>query len=314
MANLRQGLSNQRQRIVALTQRIASLEPLNLTVNCAAGETVGGALAQAGQRPSRVVITVVGVCTEAVAIFRNNTVLRGASPGDGLLSPSDTSNVLGIGAKDVIVDQLTLRGGSGVRIEPHGEVLIANSRVVGSTFHGMSIFGAVVKVLNTTVEGSSVVGIQAMSGSILRLENSLIQNNEFALDIANGSFAYLDGGTHVFDNEAGVGVSFNSTLHVGNAIVDENRGGGISLTGSSVVHFGFAGGVGVITGNDGHGIELRDTSIASSLFEGGTAVISRNGGWGVICSSDLPAVAQIVGEIGTVVSNIAGQIDCEVSQ
>lgn len=313
LATVQQQVATQGQQIVALTQRIAALEPLNLTVNCAAGQTVAGALAQAGQRPSRVVITVVGVCTEAVAIFRSHTVLRGASIGDGLQGPSATSSVLQVSAKDVVLDRLTLAGGRGVQINPRSEVLITNSRVVGSSFHGVSIFSAVVDVGTTTVEGNTVVGIQAMSGSILRLNNSVIQTNGSALDVANGSFALLDGGTRLVSNGSGGSASFGSTLHVGNTIVESNGGAGLSLTGGSVVHFGFAGGVGVIRANTGHGMQVRDTSVASSLFEGGSAQITNNGGFGVFCSGP-PAVAQIVGQIGTVSGNVAGQINCPVSQ
>lgn len=314
LATQGQQLATQGQQIATLTQRIAGLQPLNLTVDCTAGQTVAGALAQAGQRPSRVVITVVGVCTEAVAIFRSNTVLRGASVGDGLQGPSATSTVLEIhAARDVILDRLTLIGGRGVQINTRSEVLIANSRVIGSSFHGVTIFSAVVDLVNTTVEGSAIVGIQAMSGSILRLNNSVVQDNRGGLDVANGSFVLLDGGTQVVSNGGGVSVSFGSTLHVGNAIVSNNRGGGVALTGGSVAHFGFGGGVGVIRENGDHGLLLRDTSVASSLFEGGTAQIIGNGGVGVFCSGS-PAVAQIVGQIGTVNGNTLGDINCPVSQ
>ena len=103
-----------------LEQRLALLEPLNLTVNCGSGDTVGGALGQAGDRPSRVVITVVGVCIERVDIFRSNTVVRGASLGDGVQSPSATSSVLEVhAARDVTLSRLTLSGGHGIRSQAH---------------------------------------------------------------------------------------------------------------------------------------------------------------------------------------------------
>jgi hypothetical protein len=85
-------------RIVALEEHIAGMEsdlvPLDLTVHCPE-ESVGEALAQAGDRQAHVTITIIGVCTEEVVITRDNTTLQGASPGDGLQAPSPMT-VLGL--------------------------------------------------------------------------------------------------------------------------------------------------------------------------------------------------------------------------
>ena len=317
LALLTQQVAGLQQQIAALQQQaatqgvqIASLQPLNLTVDCTSGQTVGSALQQAGSRASRVTISVVGVCAEAVAISRNNTTLQ-STTGGGLQAPSDVANVLSIGAQDVIISGLTLSGGRGVHINSRGNVSILNAQVVDSKFHGVSIFSAVVDVRNTTISGSAGVGIQAMSGSLLRLHNSTVVNNAFGLDVANGSFALLDGGTLV--NGGGVSVSFGSNLQVGKATVTNSAGAGVTLTGGSMAHFGFGGGLGVTSGNLGHGMLLRDTSVASSLFGGGTAQITDNGGFGVFCSAT-PAVAQLVGPIGTVTGNTLGQNSCPVGQ
>lgn len=310
VATLQQQVVTQAQ-IANVTAQVASLQPLNLTVDCNSGQTVGSALQQAGPRASRVTITVVGVCMEAVTISRNNTTLQ-STTGGGLQAPSDQANVLSIGAKDVTIAGLTLSGGRGVQVNSRSNVSITNSQVIGSAFHGVSIFSAVVDVRNTTVSGSAVVGIQANSGSILRLNsNSVVQGNVYGLDIADGSFALLDGGTLVDGN--GVSVSFGSTLQVGNAIVRNSGGAGVTLTGGSVAHFGFGGGLGVISGHASHGMLLRDTSVASSFFSGGAAQITDNGGFGVFCSGP-PAVAQIVGQIGIVTGNTSGQSNCPVGQ
>jgi hypothetical protein len=165
------------------------------------------------------------------------------------------------------------------------------------------------------VSGSAVVGIQAASGSVLRLDNSIVQGNAFGLDINDGSFVLLDGGTVVDGNGTGGGVSvnFGSTVKVGNATVRNSNGAGLMLTGGSTASFGFGGGLGVISGNASHGVLLRDTSVAGSRFAGEFAYISNNGGFGVFCSGS-PAVAQITGQIGTVTGNTQGQINCLISQ
>lgn len=301
------------QQIALLQQQITSLQPLNLTVDCNSGQTVGAALAQAGSRASRVTITILGVCVEAVSVNRNNTTLR-STTGGGLQAPSDQVNVLSINAKDVSISGLTLSGGRGVQIASRSSVSIDNSQVLDSTFHGVSIFSAVVDFRNSTVSGSAGAGIQAVQGSVLRLNSSTLQGTAYGLDIENGSFALLDGGTVVDGNGTGggVSVSFGSTLQVGNATIRNSNGAGLSLTGGSSAHFGFAGGIGTISGNASHGMLLRDTSVASSLFSGGSANITNNGGVGIFCMGS-PAVAQIVGQIGAVTGNTQGQINCPIS-
>jgi hypothetical protein len=109
-------LVNQGQQISSLQQRVVSLEsavfrPRAFTVDCAGGQTIAGALAQA-PAAGLVMITVVGQCTEAVTIDRHNTILLGASPGDGLQPPSPADDVLTVtrGAH-VTLDQVTLTGG-----------------------------------------------------------------------------------------------------------------------------------------------------------------------------------------------------------
>lgn len=322
VAALEQQSAAQAQQLTALQQQVAALlqqiqglgalQPLDLTVDCGAGQTVSAALAQAGGRASQVRITIVGVCSEAVNVMRSRTVLRAGSPGAGLESPSDTTPVLSVNAGEVVVDGLTLSGGIGVTVSSRGQVLFVRTLMKDSTFHGLMSFGGRVELMHSTVQGSAGVGIQAIQGSHLRLGQSVIQNNAFALDVGSGSFGLLDGGTQVRSNGSGVGVSFGSMLQVGQVVIEDNGGAGLMVVGGSMVHFGFAGGIAIIRGNMGHGLYLRDTSVASELFSGsGKAEILNNGGFGVFCSPP-PAVAQLAGPIGTVAGNAAGQISCPV--
>src|SRR5687768_5726142 len=46
------------------------LEPQSVTVDCAAGNTIGAALAAAANNPAKLTITVAGTCTETVVIRR----------------------------------------------------------------------------------------------------------------------------------------------------------------------------------------------------------------------------------------------------
>jgi hypothetical protein len=289
-----------------------SCSPIHITVHCGEpGETVAAALQQAGWGPNQLVITVSGVCTEAVQIGRNNTTLRGGADGAGLVNPESTGDVLSVGAKDVKVDRLTLQGGS-VLVGRGSSVRITNSSVRDSPDNGVTIVSSFVEFTNTTVEYSAREGVKLDSGSTVRFENCWIHHNDGALDVANGSFADLGGGSRFTDNTGGIAVSFGSMLHVSDVVIENNLHDGIGATGGSVVHFGYGGGVAVIRGNTGNGVFLRDTSLVTSLFEGGAAEITGNGGWGVFCSAP-PAVAQIVGPLGTVSGNLAGEINCPTS-
>ena len=306
---IQQQLQQTQQQLAKLTGRLAQLEPYVVTVDCGAGQTVTAALAAAGLRASRAVITVVGTCMESVIVHRHNTVLRAGSPGAGIQSAGSNS-ALSVGARSVVVEGLAVTGGA--LLSPGSEVRFTNATITGSQLHGILLLGAEAVLFGTTVENNAVLGIQAMSGSSVFLEASTIRGNAFALGVGAGSVARLDGGTQVTGNGAGIDVGFGSMLLAGNATVADNSGSGITARGGSVLHFGFAGGVATISDNIGDGIMLHDVSVASSLFLGGGADIVNNGGYGVRCSG-APAVAQIVQQIGNVSGNAAGQIDCPTS-
>lgn len=310
-----QGLQDQllllKNALNGLTQQVSSLRRLSVTVNCDAGETIGAALQQGGDRASKVVITINGICHESVTVNRPNTELRAGPSGGGLQSPSADANVLSINAGDVLIDGLTLAGGSGVIISPRSRVTISRTRIADSGFHGLLIFGASVDVRDSVVENNAIEGIQALSGTRLGLEHTEVRGNGFGLDIALGSTASLDRDSIVAGNGSGVVVSFGSMLEVGSARIEENFGNGLWVLGGSTVHFGLAGGKGIIRNNRGHGLQLADTSVASALFMGGAAEITRNDRYGVWCSP-APAVAQLIGAIGTVEENGSGQVSCPI--
>jgi hypothetical protein len=206
---------------------------------------------------------------------------------------------------------LTLKGGQGVIISPRSRVTIARTRIVDSTFHGLTTFGASVDLTDVTIEGSAILGVQALSGSRVSFQRTVVKNNRFAMDIGLGSFASLDGDSVVASNGGSVTVNFGSMLQVGNAVIEDNSATGLQATGGSVIHFGLGGGIGIIRRNTGDGMSLTDTSVASALYMGGHAEIRDNGRFGVSCSAS-PGVAQLVGPIGVVEANTEGDINCPI--
>ena len=88
--------SDLQQQFDALNQFIA---PKAIRVDCAAGDTVTGALDSVADSPAPVTITIVGVCTETVLINRDDVTLQGTSTTDGILGVSGEVTVHLIGAK-----------------------------------------------------------------------------------------------------------------------------------------------------------------------------------------------------------------------
>jgi hypothetical protein len=92
---------------------------MNFIVDCAKGESVNAALDQGWDRSGRLFITIQGVCHESVTIHRDDVILMGAEPGDGLAVPTTGTYPLGVaGGQRVELQQLTLQGGGWASGEP----------------------------------------------------------------------------------------------------------------------------------------------------------------------------------------------------
>ena len=210
-----------------------------------------------------------------------------------------------------MLDRLTLRGGLfTLVINNGGRVVLQNSQVLNSSFHGVFVDDGAVRLQNTTVDGHPGSGVFAWVGSTVRMGNSIIQNTgNVGLALHHGATAQVGGGSRFTSNRFGVGLYFGAILHLQDATVENSIFAGVIATGGSVALLSGS----LIRTNGGDGIILSDTSVVG--FEGGTGQIINNGGFGIHCSGP-PAVAQIstgLGGIGTVSGNAAGQIACPIS-
>jgi hypothetical protein len=298
--------------IDALRAKISTLEAAShqsLTVNCGAHQTVSAALDRAGQA-GVVVITIKGTCHESVVVRRSNITLQGAAVGDGIVAPNGTVPVLTlVRSHNLVISQLSLSGGSqGLSLVGLSDVTVFNSAITNNAGQGILVSGpASVSLVDTTVTDNGFPGIAIGGGGHLRITRGAVANNR-------GPGVMLSGGTvgQILNNaqitgNGGPGVALSdSSLEVRQALIENNNGDGIvAILGSSIsLNDAF------IANNEGHGLALFDTSVARN--SGPDSRILNNTRWGVACAP-APAVAQIIGSVGEVSGNDAGQVDCPSS-
>jgi hypothetical protein len=95
----------------ALDGVLSSGIPVDVAVDCAAGEQISPLLAQYqnGQAPLNFIIS--GICNESVRITRDNVSLRAAEPGACIVSATEFGAVTATrGADNIVVEGLSLVG------------------------------------------------------------------------------------------------------------------------------------------------------------------------------------------------------------
>jgi hypothetical protein len=281
------------ERQVGLLQAIVAelagrSEPLAQTVDCGAGQTVGGALAAAANHVGPLVITVRGLCVESVMLTRDDVTLQGAADGDGLRAPSGVFLVLGVrnAARRVVLNRLTLDGngaGTGLSVSRASDVAATDMTIRNSTTGVVVDQGGAGTFLRARIEDNSGNGIQA--DGLLRMFNSRVAGNARigllvhgradvagTLFEANGEGVWAQGGAvlrmsggAVTGND-GTGVrAWQSTAFVAvDAISGNGRDGVVSVVGSSVEVAALIehnGGNGIVVGQ-GSVVRIADNSIA----------------------------------------------------
>jgi hypothetical protein len=316
VGSIQNRLNGLQQQVNALSQRVANLENfnkwrgVNITVDCTAGQTVAAALQQAAAYQSAS-IGIKGVCAEAVQINNNNTFMYGVGPGDGLALPASNQgqSLLSISASGVVLNNLTLTGGSHTLHVTASAVRVSNTTVAGSGFHGIFMNGGQLELMNSTVTGSAGAGVFAWAGATVHVIQSSIMGGSgtgLLLDASNG---FIDNGSMISGNREGISLYNGASVHLRIVTISGHSQNGVVAQGASSVVID--GGT-VVTDNAGHGILLQDTSVMGMWGSSLETRITNNGQWGVFCS-ETPAVAQITpssfGE-AVVTGNAAGQVRC----
>jgi len=302
------------EQIVSDQARLGTLEQAGLyfdiPVNCAEGQTVASALAQAASHTGLVSITITGTCHESILTSRSNTWFRGAQPGAGITAATASPNSIALSvtqATRVFVDGLTLSGGGfGIKVTGNAWVRVAGGALNGNLVSGAFADEGTIILLNTTVADNGGPGVLVWPGSTIRIDGGLITNNATSGVELHGGVAQVSLGARIAGNQRGGLVLHASTIDVRAATIEGNTGDGVQASvGSRVVLNNGA----LIQNNTGNGLMLSDTSVAYGLGAGPGMRIIANGGWGLFCSP-APAVAQYLTPLADISGNHAGNVSC----
>lgn len=319
LTTLSEQIAAQGQQLGALSQQLAAdairltavenaTQPLIVDVDCSVG-TINGTLGQAARHPELVIVRISGICHESVSVNRDNVRLVGARAGAGVEAPATLRAVsLTNDRHNIVISNLRLTGGLNVGFRT--DVVVSNSIIEGSVLTGINVNGAIL-LSNTTVRNNTGAGINATTGSHVRVAGGLITNNGGAgIATAGGVAVQLTGfradptsplvQASVTDNgQAGIQL-VSSVLDSFDGIIDHNAHDGIRAFGGSSVNLSPTSSV---QNNGANGVNLGDASVTTNF---GDAHITNNGGWGVLCTG----VAQISGPLGNISGNHVGQVNC----
>lgn len=249
--------------------------PANVTVDCAAGQTVSQALADYAGATS-LDIGIKGTCTETVRIARDDVRLHGVGSGAGIAAPSASSGALYVdGGRRVGLDALVISGGRwGLSLFDGASVNASSLTFSGVGDQDVTVGGGSGLSLNGATVSGGGEGVSAQSGGSVSVNGGTITGtSSFAVHAHEGGSIFLDGGVVVS------GAGFH-------AVVAQD-GGSILLRSATVRD---NGGFGVFAFQGGSVSVTRDTLVQGNRFAGvaanaGTAEVdghvTRNHGAGV---------------------------------
>jgi hypothetical protein len=201
-----------------LAPAIVRAQTETVSVDCAAGDTIGAALA-ASSAPA-LVVEVHGLCAENVRLQRGNVTLRGTDPAvDGIrgISPAVGASAVRIeGASDVTIERLSLveahsglgvtRDSTRVRVSA---CLLARNRTWGAEVGGAATFA------DTTMTGNGYGGLWV--GGSARVDRGTITDNVDSAGLSVAGVHVAGGGATLYDTTvlgSSVGLQLDAETHV----------------------------------------------------------------------------------------------------
>lgn len=262
------------EHVVNLAAPQAPPGPAAVVVDCAAGQTVGQALADNATATS-LDITIKGTCTESVNVNRDDVSLHGAAAGDGLQAPSSGATVLQIAsARQVRLSQLTVTGG-GNGISIGGAALVFGDGVVlkDAAYSGMIVANSSTAFMNNLTVDHSHESLSVGGGGSLGVNGGTIENGVIGANVNGGGTLFLGGGVVVTGMSfIGVHAAHGGSATLQDATVQQNaqagvaafQGGTVFVTNRALVrangNFGVSANAatadveGHVTGNGGCGV------------------------------------------------------------
>lgn len=286
---LQQQIDALQSQVDNLTAAI-SLEPIEMYVDCSAGDTVNGAISSAGGLPNSLIITISGTCSESVIITRSNITLVGENPSDGI---SGFYSVLASrGASHIEVESMTLGGGSiGLGCFSGATVTARNVNIVNSNTGVMALHGGNCDISDSTIIDNST-GLIVGNGSQVWLRgvdvtNSVasVTNSDTGAIVHTSSNLNLDRSptdsspTTISKFYRGFQIVSNGSVELSQAIIEGNTADGIFVSSGGSVFVTSSANV-AIRNNGRHGISIGN--LANAILSG-VVNISNNDGFGLEC-------------------------------
>lgn len=276
----------------ALDARVAALEatmqPVEVGVNCGAGESVGAVLAQHARRAARLIIRISGVCVESITVGRDNVSMTGSEPGAGLQAPNDMAHAVRVlGNNSVLLFRLTLQAANDALDVRRGASVWGQSLVINAGHGGVVVDGAYLHLVNSTIEQTMPSATQGAGGLRVTVGTAQVDRTTIRNFVASGG------------QEAGCGICANGgAVHVRNSVIEgnvvgvavagtyfnavgtsvrNNLGGGVEAKRSSTLDLSG----GTIAGNGGNGVLMMGSIASFSGLATGQILIENNGRSGI---------------------------------
>lgn len=201
-------------------------------------------------------------------------------------------DIFGGSSARVSVCALIDNADNGVYVTAQGGISLSDCEITGSEWGAFAGgFGtAAISVGDSLIAGNGN-GVVALTGGTVLLSNTVVRNSaSHGLFAIGGAFVF-DGGTRVSDNGGtGVSLSLGSSAEFQQAgqVVEGNQGDGIGVGSGSSLWLGDT----IVRNNHGHGISAVDLSTANVFAP---TEIRDNDGWGIHCGGP-PAVAVLGGQ------------------
>ncbi len=294
-------------------------KPVNLTVDCNAGGSVGNTLGNAGTRVARTTINIIGFCNENVNIEWSNITLRRADNSPDGAGFNNLS--LSLGAQGIRIENLRIARGltaaegasfraENLRIDQPDRISVALSSSASGLLINPTITncgdvevqaGAYLYINGGTLSGTSSCtagGVSVSNGGSIDIMGTVIRGfSGPGLGVGLGGSAYADGA--IIENGSGPGIYAKGSVSLFSTTISGNAGGGIwvdtggildTRSGTKILENGEAG-IDVRPGGIAH---INDSEISHNgrgIFAIAGALnvqgshISYNNGWGIAARS-----------------------------
>lgn len=269
----------------AVDEQLMSTLPVDINVDCAAGETVSPVIAQYANAYAALTINVSGVCTENVIIFRDNVTINGVTEDAAINSATGALGgiTLSRGASHIEINDLSTAGGLGLFVTRNAQAVIKNVTVTNTENGFVAVDGANIYIDNSHSQNNGI-GAVSTKNAIIVMANTLLGQNTVGAFANNGGIIDLtsqdsDGNTVpgpvISNNNTGIVGQTGARLSMRDSRIEFNTGLGIYIHTQASLHFqSSANGPANIIDNNNIGIyALKNTSM---LFNRANHTFSNN--------------------------------------